>query len=230
MISRAGSSFAAFPSFDVSAVSALAPGETGSVAPASPILPCRGCELSNRELQPGVAYQYASSRRSASASRPRDRRIARRGTLGDFTRVGTPRAVRYRARDAGTAVRTGFAGHSEHLPRRVHWSFTPGKQLIGTDQSQPSQARIDLLRAAKATTTFFSIQPPRHTTDAQRSGETQHARVGFEHTRRTQRRRVESTFHEPTEVAREARLPQLEGEESGHRATRARVSEEPCSP
>ena len=61
LISRAGSSFAAFPSFDVSAVSALAPGETGSVAPASPILPCLGCGLSKGELQPGVAYQNSSS-------------------------------------------------------------------------------------------------------------------------------------------------------------------------
>ena len=180
MISRAGSSFAAFPSFDVSAVSALAPGETGSVAPASPILPCRGCGLSKGELQPGVAYQNSSSRRRASASRPRDRRIARRGTLGDFTRVGTPRAVRYRARDAGTAVRTGFAGHSEHLPRRVHWSY-PGKQLIGTDQSQPAQAN----RSASSQGHDDLLLYPTAAAHNGRAevGETQHARVGFEHTR-----------------------------------------------
>ena len=92
----------------------------------------------------------------------------------------------------------------------------PGKQL--TNHS-PAQARIDLLRRAAKATIFFSIQPPRHTPDAQRSGETQHARVGFEHTRRAQRRKVDSTFHEPREVAREARLPELEGEESGHQAT-----------
>lgn len=215
MISRAGSSFAAFPSFDVSAVSALAPGETGSVAPASPIVPCRGCELAKGELQPGVAYQDSSSRRSASASRPRDRRIARRGTLGDFTRVGAPRAVRYRARGRhGGENRIRWAPRAP--PSASALVIYPGKQL--TNHS-PAQARIDLLRRAAKATIFFSIQPPRHTPDAQRSGETQHARVGFEHTRRAQRRKVESTFHEPREVAREARLPQLEGEESGHQAT-----------
>ena len=120
------------------------------------------------------------------------------------------------AREAGTAVRTGFAGHREHLRRRVHWSFTLGKQL--TNHSPARRGSI-FSSAARATTIFFSIQPPRHTPDAQRSGETQHARVGFEHTRRAQRRKVDSTFHEPREVAREARLPELEGEESGHQAT-----------
>ena len=126
LISRAGSSFAAFPSFDVSAVSALAPGETGSVAPASPIVPCRGCELAKSELQPGVAYQDSSSRRSASASRPRDRRIARRVTLGDFTRVGTPRRPVSRARR-----RHGGENRIRWAPRAplsvsalVDWSFT----------------------------------------------------------------------------------------------------------
>ena len=215
MTSRAGSSFAAFPSIDVSAVSALAPGETGSVAPASPILPCRGCGLSKGELQPGVAYQNSSSRRRASASRPRDRRIARRGTLGDFTRVGAPRAVRYRARGRhGGENRIRWAPRAP--PSASSLVIYPWKT---TDQSQPSQARIDLFVGSRATTIFFSIQPPRHTPDAQRSGETQHARVGFEHTRRAQRRKVDSTFHEPREVAREARLPELEGEESGHQAT-----------
>ena len=140
MTSRAGSSFAAFPSIDVSAVSALAPGETGSVAPASPILPCRGCGLSKGELQPGVAYQNSSSRRSASASRPRDRRIARRGTLGDFTRVGAPRAVRYRARGRhGGENRIRWAPRAP--PSASSLVIYPWKT---TDQSQPSQARIDL--------------------------------------------------------------------------------------
>ena len=134
MISRAGSSFAAFPSFDVSAVSALAPGETGSVAPASPILPCRRCELSKGELQPGVAYQDASSRRGASASRPRDRRIARRGTLGDFTRVGAPRAVRYRARG-----RHGGENRIRWAPRAPPSASSPViYPWKTTDQSQPS--------------------------------------------------------------------------------------------
>ena len=142
--------------------------------------------------------------------------VSREEVLSATLRAWGRRAPSGIAREAGTAVRTGFAGHREHLRRRVHWSFTLGKQL--TNHSPARRGSI-FSSAARATTTFFSIQPPRHTPDAQRSGETQHARVGFEHTRRAQRRKVDSTFHEPREVAREARLPELEGEESGHQAT-----------
>ena len=142
--------------------------------------------------------------------------VSREEVLSATLRAWGRRAPSGIAREAGTAVRTGFAGHREHLPRRVHWSFTLGKQL--TNHSPARRGSI-FSSAARATTIFFSIQPPRHTPDAQRSGETQHARVGFEHTRRAQRRKVDSTFHEPREVAREARLPELEGEESGHQAT-----------
>lgn len=142
--------------------------------------------------------------------------VSREEVLSATLRAWGRRAPSGIAREAGTAVRTGFAGHREHLRRRVHWSFTLGKQL--TNHSPARRGSI-FSSAARATTIFFSIQPPRHTPDAQRSGETQHARVGFEHTRRAQRRKVDSTFHEPREVAREARLPELEGEESGHQAT-----------
>ena len=142
--------------------------------------------------------------------------VSREEVLSATLRAWGRRAPSGIAREAGTAVRTGFAGHREHLRRRVHWSFTLGKQL--TNHSPARRGSI-FSSAAQATTIFFSIQPPRHTPDAQRSGETQHARVGFEHTRRAQRRKVDSTFHEPREVAREARLPELEGEESGHQAT-----------
>ena len=142
--------------------------------------------------------------------------VSREEVLSATLRAWGRRAPSGIAREAGTAVRTGFAGHREHLRRRVHRSFTLGKQL--TNHSPARRGSI-FSSAARATTIFFSIQPPRHTPDAQRSGETQHARVGFEHTRRAQRRKVDSTFHEPREVAREARLPELEGEESGHQAT-----------
>ena len=162
MTSRAGSSFAAFPSFDVSAVSALAPGETGSVAPASPIVPCRGCELAKSELQPGVAYQNSSSRRSASPDLATG--VSREEVLGDFTRVGAPRAVRYRARGRHGGENR-IAGHREHLRRRVHWSFTLGKQL-----TNHSPARRGSIFSSAAEPRRSSSLSNRHGTHQTRRG------------------------------------------------------------
>ena len=121
MTSRAGSSFAAFPSFDVSAVSALAPGEPAlSRRPAHLALPwvwtvqgriaARRCVSKLEFPTPRVLPDLATG-------------VSREEVLGDFTRVGAPRAVRYRARGRHGGENR-IAGHREHLRRRVHWSFT----------------------------------------------------------------------------------------------------------
>ena len=91
--------------------------------------------------------------------------VSREEVLSATLRAWGRRAPSGIAREAGTAVRTGFAGHREHLRRRVHWSFTLGKQL-----TNHSPARRGSIFSSAAQPRRSSSLSNRHGTHQTRRG------------------------------------------------------------